>query len=80
MHANLLMIPHESTLFSNVCKTTALGIDPSQVTAKAPAAQPLEGVPWFVAPHGISGGDHRFESHWFYAISWDIPRKSTWNL
>ena len=39
MDADFPMIPHESTVFSRVCKPTSLGIVPYQVTAKASAPQ-----------------------------------------
>src|SRR3954468_3447802 len=37
MWADFPMMPHESALFSSVCKPISLGIVPSQVTAKASA-------------------------------------------
>jgi hypothetical protein len=63
MGADFPMIPHESALFSSVYKPTSQGIVPSQVTAKASVPQVSWGMPWFVAPQGIAGGDGMVESH-----------------
>src|SRR5215211_1375883 len=58
MGADFLMILHESTLFSRVCKPTSLGIVPCQVTAKASAHQ----TPWYVSR--IRGSARKIRRRW----------------
>src|SRR5438067_12131015 len=65
MGAHFPRMPRESALFSRAWKRTSLGIVPYQGTATASAPQTPWGVPWFVAPQGISGGDSRITSHCF---------------
>ena len=78
--ADFPMIPRESALFSGVCKPASLGVVLCQATTKASTPQATWGVPWCVAPQGISVGMVGSKAIDFYALSWGIPRTPACNL
>jgi hypothetical protein len=69
MGADFPMIPHESAVFSSSCKRISLRVVPCHVPAKASVPQAPWGMPWFVAPQGISGGGSGFKTIDFYVLS-----------
>jgi len=69
MGADFLMISRESALFSSSCKLMKLRVVPCRAMVKASVPQAPWGMPWFVAPQGISEGDRMFKVIDFYTLS-----------
>jgi hypothetical protein len=69
MGADFLMISRESALFSSSCKLMKLRVVPCRAMVKASVPQAPWGMPWFVAPQGISEGDRMFKGIDFYTLS-----------
>jgi hypothetical protein len=73
MGADFPMTPHESTLFSSVCKTKSLGIVPYQVTVKASTPRHPGVCPGSWLHKGCQEGMAWSKTIDFYVLSWGVP-------